>query len=248
MAENNRKVFDFGASINVAADMFRSQAMATQQTTQVANPSTAQFVPEPQFLARQELMRREEEQERALAQERARRESSPTTMTLKREEKHLEVLSLDADLAERAARELGYSKVRDRIESSKLYDVLAELELLPYNMADVEAYKKAMAKENSYRRFSTVGGSYITYATWVRTAISEFTGEIPQFVLHTALRVKKKLPGVELVVEDLRQETRMLPEPFLVAKYGDAEAYIEVWDEPSFTGKRVKELKIKKLG
>lgn len=78
----------------------------------------------------------------------------------------------------------------------------------------------------------------ITVAEWRSFSISEYAGAIPEFVLQTAVELKRKCPEVEFFVEELCFKTVML-DPFLVVKDASGtKYYLEVWNEPGFLQKR----------
>lgn len=70
---------------------------------------------------------------------------------------------------------------------------------------------------------------------WRRASIYDTRQPIPLDVLKLALRVKQLIPAAGLHVESLVKQERVM-DPFLVVTLGEAEAYIAVWDEPTFSG------------
>lgn len=94
-------------------------------------------------------------------------------------------------------------------------------------------------------------------ARWRRDELSETAADVPLFALQTALSIHALVPDAKFFVERLmsseevravaRREREALVEearrlraadPFLIVRYGDYEAYIEVWDEPGFESRR----------
>lgn len=84
---------------------------------------------------------------------------------------------------------------------------------------------------------------------WIYKNFSSLKAEVPGFALQTAIDLKKidssfELGVETLTIEDRREEIR-LPDPFLVltlpgTEHGNNDKfYLEVWDEPSFSGKRL---------
>jgi hypothetical protein len=78
---------------------------------------------------------------------------------------------------------------------------------------------------------------------WRRVPIRAYDLPIPSHVLATALLIQNKFHNVSthefgMTIDVMRAdaETRD-PDPFLVVTLGSASAYVEVWDEPSFTPK-----------
>lgn len=78
---------------------------------------------------------------------------------------------------------------------------------------------------------------YIREWEWEGLSFEECAGrgvEIPEFVLHTAIRIKQEMPKADLFVEALVGTDRSLGDPFLCLKQGDKKYYLEVWDESRF--------------
>lgn len=70
---------------------------------------------------------------------------------------------------------------------------------------------------------------------WVRTSISQYEKQVPEFALATAVAVKRKLPDAEISVDHLVK----VPDPILVVKLGKSdELYLEQWDESDFKAER----------
>lgn len=85
---------------------------------------------------------------------------------------------------------------------------------------------------------STANLLKVKVAEWRSILISEYAGLIPDFALQTAVDLKRKCPGIELSVEELRFKNVVL-DPFLVAKdAGGTKYYLEVWNEPGFIQNR----------
>ena len=75
-------------------------------------------------------------------------------------------------------------------------------------------------------------------ASWNVTPLVGYRSPVPKQVLQTAVRLKKKLPGVQLTVHELVQSERVL-DPFLAARLGETTYFIAVWDEPKFDAQSV---------
>jgi hypothetical protein len=73
---------------------------------------------------------------------------------------------------------------------------------------------------------------------WTRVDLSRHQQPIPLFALETALRITQALPGARFHVETFGRAEQIY-DPFLIVTLDGAEAYVEVWDEPSFEGVRV---------
>lgn len=77
---------------------------------------------------------------------------------------------------------------------------------------------------------------------WYQVELNDYSEAVPEFVLHTALRIQKLLPDARFFVEhlafaraSLREQRRARSlDPFLLVAHGDKAYFIEVWDEPKF--------------
>jgi hypothetical protein len=75
---------------------------------------------------------------------------------------------------------------------------------------------------------------------WKRATVAEYSriGNIPEFALVKAVAVQKALSNAELSVDRLYEsyEKNSWPhmDPFLIAKLGDEEYYLDVWDEREY--------------
>lgn len=104
---------------------------------------------------------------------------------------------------------------------------------------------------------------------WQTRDFRNYDGEIPRFVMQTALAVKAKMPDAEVLIEEFCQsheEHQVYPlrekmaeeadkhrrrveerrrerfralDPFLVIRRNGLVYYLEVWDEPNFHGERM---------
>jgi hypothetical protein len=83
--------------------------------------------------------------------------------------------------------------------------------------------------DSSYR------GSRKTYS-WRLLDIGSYAGNIPEFALDKAVRIKQECPEVTLMIELLYENTEHAPtrDPFLVANLGGETFYIDVWDEKEY--------------
>jgi len=68
---------------------------------------------------------------------------------------------------------------------------------------------------------------------WQTADLKGYTQPVPEFVLQTALDVKRGLPEAEFTVHNFVQMRRVL-DPFLQVTYQGNRAFIAVWDEPKF--------------
>jgi hypothetical protein len=77
---------------------------------------------------------------------------------------------------------------------------------------------------------------------WYQIELDDYSEDVPEFALHTALRISQLLPDARFFVEHLgrlpassRQQNRVRSlDPFLIVAHGDKTYYVEVWDEPNF--------------
>lgn len=76
------------------------------------------------------------------------------------------------------------------------------------------------------------------YASWELTSLRGYRRAVPEFVLQTALDIQEKCPAVEFFVDELRSERERVVDPFLVAKLGNQNFYLEVWNEPEYRQQR----------
>lgn len=85
-----------------------------------------------------------------------------------------------------------------------------------------------------------LGSDFSDYYSWERKILSQTTDIIPEYVLQSALDLKRLCPVVQLLADVLvEQRTAVRGDPFLVAKVaGGPMYYIEVWTEPQFTQQR----------
>lgn len=146
-------------------------------------------------------------------------------------------LGLSKDLAERAEKHLGYGGVAQEVAfidaKTALLKVLQEVGIRPFNIEDVTKYKEKLLKKAN--RFWNLQSEY-RRAGWDTTHIQGYKKPIPEFALHTAIQIREKEPRAEILIEELRY-TRIV-DPFMIVRLNRVDAYIEVWEEREFTGKR----------
>lgn len=193
---------------------------------------------------------------------------------------------LNLELADEAARLLGYAKLKETVEAKKgisgLSRVLKKLDIQPFSHISVERYKaeEPDAAEvdvpeflKRHRKLARIllwfvpvwailsgigiaGGWFISwklgiaslvgmivilqkgcefddrlaalFPMWERVPLAEYEEEVPLYVLHKAVDIKKQLPGAEFYIEQRAKD------PFLIVKCGAEEHYIEVWREAGF--------------
>lgn len=150
------------------------------------------------------------------------------------------VTDMRSELASEAESLLGYSVLRKSLKmQSPLTTALLKLEIEPFEMASVKAYKDQMLKyaQNEAAIMDAKDGIRpgmwsSRVASWKRSDIDGYTKPIPEYAIEKALQVKKACPAVEFEIEEMT----VVPDPFLIAVLGNVRRYIEVWDEPKFEG------------
>lgn len=157
------------------------------------------------------------------------------TVQLKREVPKTQDIDIDVAFHKKVAKVLGYRHGLDIAQgntaSGRLAAAFAKIGLQPFTDESVDAYREAKEKKNP--GFS-----------WEDCPIEEYTRPIPEFALQTAMDLKKLLPGATFQIDEL-VEDKNVGDPFLVMTYpgddGDEYLYyMEVWNEPGFSGERVK--------
>ena len=160
--------------------------------------------------------------------------------------KHIDESSLI--VARKAATMLGYDqylKYLGQHRSIGLAQALQELQIEPYSLASVEAYKKEKlettlkeSNKRTRRRRTEEDDDDDEYTgRWMRVDIGDYEPPIPEFVLRKAVQIVEKVPIANVLVDYLVVERKILPDPFLVVRVGTEEYYIEVWNEPVFESK-----------
>jgi hypothetical protein len=150
-----------------------------------------------------------------------------------------EELAYDADVL------LGYTGLRKQLGlAGPLGKVLVELEIKPFDKEQVEAYKDQAESAKVKEIQATVDRHHqfdvYRHVNWVESPLRGYEGQVPQFVLDRARSIKKKLPGVEFLVDALTVDEVAL-DPFLVAVLGDERYVVSVWDEPDFEEEQYKQ-------
>jgi len=149
----------------------------------------------------------------------------------------------DAQLAEKASILLGYSgaMVRKNV-AGVLGKVLIELDIRPYDLKRVGAYKEKKRKEAHAQRRATVRSSYVqVYSRWMLVPLSKYTAIVPEFALRKAVQIKEACPTALFYVDVLKVNTKKIPDPFLVVKLGSEKYWVEVWDESEFEAQLIDE-------
>jgi hypothetical protein len=133
-------------------------------------------------------------------------------------------------LAEEAVRVLNYNVLAEHIGmGGKLTQVLRTLQIPILNTDEVERYKRYMGEKVQ----ASLGGGHRYVAQWRTLRIEYYKEPIPEFVLRKAVDIKKRIPEVCLNVDFLEIGFKSA-DPFLQARFGTEDYYIEVWDEPEF--------------
>lgn len=88
---------------------------------------------------------------------------------------------------------------------------------------------------------AAIGDHFVVERMWMTYDLAHYTEPVPEFALQTAIDIKKRHPEVNFYVCSL-EENRMVLDPFLVMRVPDGtwykDYYLEVWNEPKFTGER----------
>lgn len=75
------------------------------------------------------------------------------------------------------------------------------------------------------------------YRNWTKVRYNDYAYQIPEFVLQTAIDIKKDLPDANLYIDQLTV-ANFTVDPFLVVNYKQKDYYVEVWNEPKYKQKR----------
>jgi hypothetical protein len=142
-------------------------------------------------------------------------------------------------LAVKSRAVLGYKVLHNLVIPKKsLREVLKELDIAPFSRASVEKYKAKMQKA-AQKEIDKEGGEDL--ARWRIRNMSNYDQPVPEFVLNKAVQIQEAMPEANLQIEQLGVED---PDPFLIASFDDERYYIEVWDEPAFENKLLREVHI----
>lgn len=142
-------------------------------------------------------------------------------------------------LAKDAKSLLGYGVLAQKAGGLPLQRALVKLEMEVLDMGEVRKYQE-QAIEKAYEEGY---GTEDEDVYWEKQNIRHYQKPIPEFVLMKAVELKKEVPNVEFIVE----EVAVVKDPFLYAQLGQETYYIEVWNEPRFEGRLTKEKKKKKV-
>lgn len=154
-------------------------------------------------------------------------------------------------LAEDAADILGYNVLLHKHSVGRLTRALLKLEIEVIPMADVLAYQQKMGQPH-HDLIAMIGDEVVELdddeddeesddddevsdKAWNRTEISHYHKPVPEHVINKAVQLKRELPNVNLFIEELGD--RRVKDPFMVARLGKEQFYIEVWEEPKFEGR-----------
>lgn len=160
----------------------------------------------------------------------------------------LKALSDEAVLAE-VKEVLGYGGVDEALTLKRVAEVLAKLDIEPFDPKIVAAYKKEQADALKSRKRKRTGWGYtVATGVWVDSKIQDYKQGVPAFALLRATQVKKALTAQGIAsafhVEELtkRQHRVVLLniDPFMVLHVGSKKFYLDVWNEPKFEGRRTK--------
>lgn len=153
-----------------------------------------------------------------------------------------------ANLAVQVESRLGYRQLGIGLSGIKFFDVLRELDWMPFVPANVEEYKRRALRKaaglNVFNPFHKL--------RWRTCELSAYRLPVPVDVLEKAISLKKKLGDLPTRVDfritylgtvDFDRERKMelkRLDPFLCVRHNGVMHHIEVWDEPTFNPKRSK--------
>ncbi len=100
------------------------------------------------------------------------------------------------------------------------------MDIRPFVYDEVQVYMDAMVRKHSNKYDG---------AQWRKVPIGSCDRPIPEFALHTAVRIKEADAAAKLEIVYL---TKVPADPFLKVTIGTRSAYVEFWDEAAFQGKR----------
>lgn len=89
--------------------------------------------------------------------------------------------------------------------------------------------------------------AYAITARWNKPAAASYQAIIPEFAISRMVEVKEQLPNATFYIEELQGHKEELrtehhkpipPDPFLVVEFQGVCAYLDVWEEPEFEGRR----------
>lgn len=80
-----------------------------------------------------------------------------------------------------------------------------------------------------------------TTRSWKSVPLDGYEGNVPEFVIYRALRIKEAMPNAELSIMQLQYErdtfTRPDPDPFLAVYLKHERYFVDVWDEKEYESK-----------
>lgn len=160
----------------------------------------------------------------------------------------VDLSGLDRELADEVAKVFGYTTPQKAIEAkeaeARLTNLLRGLGIKPFVKEEVKKYQQEVREQHTKSN---------RVASWERIELGRietrhhfgmggpyeykwsYDKPIPQFALHTALRLKKAEPDATIHIDYLDVRPA---DPFMVVRLGPAEEYVEVWDEADFNGQR----------
>lgn len=163
-----------------------------------------------------------------------------------------ESIDFGADLVRDAQDILGYSCIEASKNASVTDDPLSsslrKLQIETLNPYDVKFYqmerrheveREWLDRQRSNDPDRLAGLNRYQWPEWIETEISHYSEPIPFHVLDKAVQIRRELPECKIFIEHLTEH----PDPFLLVKsgkYDEKVAYIEVWEEPRFEGRKTR--------
>jgi hypothetical protein len=163
--------------------------------------------------------------------------------------------TLNQQVAREAETYLGYSfgerrntevttRLSRRATLVKVQGILKSLGIVPLVEASVLRYQR-QKRASALRRTRFTNSRW----NWRLVALEDYKAEIPQFALARATQVAKalnrRMPSLKkgFLVSELhrtrvRPENAYHPDPFMVLQVLEQNFYLDVWNEPSFEGRR----------
>lgn len=139
-----------------------------------------------------------------------------------------EITKLEQDLAVRAERLLGYSRLRvDLGIAGPLGQTLRSIGVEPFSPGSVQQYKDAAKKAANKLNRERFPGT-MSAMEWKRIPLSEYAQRIEPAIVSRAIEIIELEPDAVFFVDEL------CGDPFLIVVRGEEEYYIEVWGEEGF--------------
>lgn len=151
----------------------------------------------------------------------------------------------DEDLMTEIKDVLGYGEVDKALELKKIAAIFSDLDIEPFSVQKVQAYKKEKAASLNRVRYTGWGDRVTTRGVWLRYQLRGYQKAVPAFALLRAAQVQKALnaaniQGTFFVEELTKRHTKTVVDPFMILEAAGKRFYLDVWDEPKFEGRRTR--------